>query len=303
MRIFITGGTGFVGTHLTQRLAAQGHEILLLTRALRDEHPLPPGASMVHGDPGRPGAWQERVADCDVAINLAGASIFTPWTAHAKQVIRDSRILTTRHLTEALAGRRGRETVLVSASAVGYYGGREDDVLLEEDSPPGSDFLALLAQDWESEAQRAADFGVRVVCCRFGIVLGRGGGALAKMVPAFKRWLGGVLGSGKQWFSWVHEQDLAEIILFALDRQTLGGAVNCAAPFPVRNREMTRILAKALHRSVLVPPAPAFMVRMILGEFGDVLLKGQRVIPRRLLSEGFVFRFPTMEEALSDLLP
>ena len=186
MKVLITGGTGFVGTHLSQELLRQGHEVLVLSRSPGRPAQLPEGAEVITGDPTQPGAWQEEVAQCDGVINLAGASIFTYWTGGAKQIIYDSRILTTRRLVEALAARSGRRTVLINASAVGYYGPRDDDLLVEEDGLPGSDFLARLAQDWEAEARRASEYSVRVVLCRFGIVLGKQGGALAKMLPSFR---------------------------------------------------------------------------------------------------------------------
>jgi uncharacterized protein len=303
MKVLITGGTGFVGTYLAQELLRQGHEVLVISRSPGRPRQLPAGVDLVTGDPTQPGAWQEHLVLCDGVVNLAGASIFTYWTGRAKQNIYDSRILTTRRLVEALAARRGQRTVLVNASAVGYYEPRDDDLLVEEDGLPGSDFLARLAQDWEAEARRAADYGVRVVSCRFGIVLGKQGGALAKMIPSFRKWLGSPLGSGKQWFPWIHEEDLANIVLFALQRDDLEGPINCVAPYSVRNRELTETLARTLKRSVVLPPVPGVLLRAILGEFGSVLLTGQRVFPRRLLSEGFQFRFPTLQEALADLVP
>ncbi len=302
MKIFITGGSGFVGSHLSRELTRQGHEVLILSRSRSRPSTSFQGLEVVRGDPTQPGPWQERVAQCDAVINLAGASIFTHWTAKSKQVIYDSRILTTRHVVEAMAARHGVGGVLISASAVGYYGPRDDDLLVQENDLPGEDFLAKVAQDWEKEARRAADFGVRVVLCRFGIVLGKDGGALAKMVPAFRRWLGSPLGTGRQWFPWIHEEDLANIVLFVLNRDRFEGAINCVAPYIVRNRELAETLAKALGRSVIFPPIPAFLLRMVLGEFGNVVLQGQRVYPGKLLSQGFEFRFPRLDQALADLL-
>jgi uncharacterized protein len=301
MKVFITGGTGFVGSTLTRELTRLGHEVTLLTRSAPKDRLPPPGAGFLVGDPNQPGPWQRAAAQCEVIINLVGSSIFTYWSASAKQRIRDSRIGTTHHLVDALEARRGQDTLLISTSAVGYYGGREDDRMLDEDSPPGNDFLARLSQDWEAEARRAESFGVRVACCRFGIVLGKRGGALAQMLPAFRYWLGSELGSGRQWFSWIHEQDLVDSVLFLIGRPGISGPVNATAPFAVRNRELTRVLAKTLRKPLVLPAAPGFVIRMVLGEFGDVLLKGQRVYPKRLLSEGFEFRFPALPEALADL--
>jgi uncharacterized protein len=302
MKVFITGGTGFVGTYLVRELTRRGHEVRVLTRRSKDDGSLPGGAALVTGDPTKPGPWQEQAAQCNAFVNLAGASIFTHWTESAKQVMRDSRLLTTRHLVDAIRARADRAAVLVSASAVGYYGPRDDDQLLEETSPPGEDFLACLARDWEREALRAAESDVRVVLCRFGIVLGKSGGALAKMLPAFRKWLGSPLGSGRQWFPWVHQEDLCNIVLFALEHGSLEGPVNCVAPYPVRNLELTETLARAMNRSVILPAVPAFVLKMVLGEFGDVLLKGQRVHPTRLLSEGFEFRYPALQDALAHLI-
>jgi uncharacterized protein len=302
MKVFITGGTGFVGRYLVRELTQRGHEVWVLTRKSRDDGRLPEGATLITGDPTQPGPWQEQAARCNAFVNLAGASIFTYWTESAKQVIRDSRLLTTRHLVDAIRMGADRPAVLVSTSAVGYYGARDDDQLLEESTPAGNDFLACLARDWEREALLAAEGDVRVVLCRFGIVLGKEGGALAKMLPAFHKWLGSPLGSGRQWFPWIHQEDLAHIVLFALEHGSLEGPVNCVAPYPVRNREFTETLARTLNRSIILPAVPAFVLKVVLGEFGDVLLKGQRVHPTRLLSEGFEFRYPALQDALGDLL-
>ncbi len=301
MKIFITGGTGFVGTSLTKALTAQGHQVTLLTRAVKPGRPLPPGASLLEGNPKEPGAWQKAVPDHEAFINLAGASIFSRWTEASKKEMRDSRILTTRNLVSALAGRKGRETILLSTSAVGYYGFHEDEAVTEE-TPPGSDFLALMARDWEAEARQAEALGVRVIPCRFGIVLGERGGALDQMIPLFKRGLGSPLGSGNQWFPWIHQRDLTRIFLFLLEQKEISGPINCTAPNPVRNRELTRVLAEVLDKSAFLPAVPGFMLKIILGEFGDVLLKGQKVLPQKLLGLGFRFEFPELKEALHNLL-
>jgi uncharacterized protein (TIGR01777 family) len=301
MRIFFTGGTGFVGTYLTEGLAKWGHEITILTRSKVKSRKMPPGCSFLQGDPKEPGIWQEELLEHDAVINLAGASIFKRWSRRARKIIRDSRVLTTRSVVEALAKGDGKGKVLVSTSAVGYYGSRDDDVILDENSPPGNDFLADLGCEWESEARRAEEFGVRVALARFGIVLGRTGGALKQMLPVFRKGLGSPLGSGKQWFPWIHEADLLNIMVFLLEKEHLSGPVNCTAPNAVTNREMSRTLARVLHRP-LMPSVPGFLIKTVLGEFGNVILKGQRVIPKRLLDEGFSFQFPTLPEALKDLL-
>lgn len=301
MKILMTGGTGFVGSKLTGALSVAGHTVTVLTRSVRPERVLPPGTAFLEADPVEPGPWQEQVPRHDVVINLAGASIFTRWTGKAKKNIRESRLRTTRNLVDALDRfGHGRQIRLLSTSAVGYYGFTGDEVLNEE-GPPGDDFLASLTQDWEQEASRARTAGAETAILRFGVVLGGREGALAKMIPLFKRYLGGPLGSGKQWFSWIHVQDLVAIYLFLLDLADIDGTFNCTAPGPVRNRELTRALAGALGRPAFMPPAPGFMIRMVLGEFGNVLLKGQRVIPERLTAAGFKFRYPTIDKALSDL--
>lgn len=301
MRVFMTGGTGFVGSALTKRLTEQGYAVTLLTRKIRKSAAVPHGVSMVEGDPRNPGSWQEKVPDHDAVINLAGASIFNRWTDAEKRLIRESRIQTTRNLVNALERRTGMKTTLLSTSAVGYYGFHGDEAL-NEDTPPGKDFLAGVARDWEVAASKAATFGVRVVLCRFGIVLGSGGGALGEMVPIFKKGLGSPLGSGDQWFSWIHQMDLVRVFLFLLEHEDLSGPFNCTAPNPVQNKELTKALANVLEKPSFMPSVPGFLIRMVKGEFGNVLLKGQRVIPEKLLNVGFQFQYPNILIALRDLL-
>ncbi len=301
MKILMTGGTGFVGTTLVRELTAKGHSVTVLMRKVEAGVSLPPGAISLEGDPTIRGAWQERVPEHEAFINLAGASIFTRWTDEAKRVIRESRILTTRHLVEAMAPRKGRETHLFSTSGAGFYGYHGDEELSEE-SPPGTDFLAMLSREWEAEAVKAKEHGVRVVLCRFGIVMGRNGGMLGEIVPIFRMFLGANLGSGNQWLSWVHETDLARIFLFLLENRGLEGPLNCTAPEPVRNSEFTETLGKVLGVPTFLPPVPGFMLRLMKGEFGGVILEGQRVLPRRLLAAGFQFHYPTLKEALTEIL-
>jgi uncharacterized protein (TIGR01777 family) len=301
MRIFVTGGMGFVGTNLTRVLTANGHEVTVLDRSTQKERPLAPGVGRVAGDSTKPGTWQEQLAEHDAVINLAGASIFQRWTSRAKRAIRESRILTTRNVVEALRSRKGKETHLFSTSAVGYYGYHGDEVL-EEDEPAGRDFLAQVALDWETEALKAREFGARVVITRFGLVVGRRGGVVSQLLPLFKLYLGSPLGSGQQWFSWIHEADLANAILHLLASKQIDGPVNCTSPHPVRNTELTHTLAEVLGKRVLVPFVPGFVLKIALGEFADVVLEGQRVIPGKLLRDGFEFRHPTLRQALEDVL-
>ncbi len=298
MRILITGGTGFVGRNLTAALVREGHEITILTRSGKRAEDLPAGVSLVVANPMERGNWQLRVEDYGIIINLAGESIFGRWNSEKKELMRESRLLTTRNLVEGMKGGKGK--VFLSASAVGFYGFCADETLTE-DSPPGADFLARLAQDWEKEALRAGEKGARVVLNRFGIVLGEKGGALSQMIPLFEKNLGGPLGSGKQWFSWVHMEDLAGAFLFLLGHPEISGPVNYTSPNPVRNRDLARALGKALNRPSLMP-APAFMLKLILGEFGSVLLEGQKVVPQKLLKNGFQFRYPEIDRALEQIV-
>lgn len=299
MKVFMTGGTGFVGTFLARRLVSEGHAVTILTQALRGGELKLEGIAYLTGDPTREGKWQEDLRGHDVIINLAGASIFSRWTEEQKKILRSSRIETTRNLVAALP-EEAKGITFFSTSAVGYYGFHEDEVL-SESSPPGRDFLARLAFDWEEEALRAQDKGARVIITRFGIVLGKDGGALGQMIPLFKYLLGGPLGSGRQWFSWVHMEDLAEAFLFLLSHNEISGPVNICSPNPLRNKDLGAALGKVLHRPSFMP-APGFMIRLILGEFGDVLLQGQRVLPQCLINGGFKFRYPDIEAALRDII-
>jgi uncharacterized protein (TIGR01777 family) len=299
MKVLVTGGRGFVGTFLCRELARHGHEVTILSRRETLPDPAYPAISFLTGNPTREGPWMSVVPDHDWIINLAGASVFTRWSAAHKQEIYDSRILTTRNLVAALAqGDRGQ--LFCSTSAIGYYGPRGDEDLTEE-SPPGDDFLARLTRDWEAEALKARDLGVRVVVTRFGLVLGPDGGVLGQMAPLFKFFLGGPVGSGAQWFSWIHRLDHARAFLFLKDHPEIHGPVNFTAPQPVRNRELVRALGRVLRRPSFLP-APAFMLRLILGEFAQVVLTGQKVLPQKLLATGFNFAFPTIDEALENLL-
>jgi uncharacterized protein (TIGR01777 family) len=298
MKVFMTGGTGFVGTYLSQDLARNGHTITILTR--RTEPPAArPGISFLTGDPTQEGPWMATVPEHDWIINLAGASIFTRWSEAHKEEIFESRVRTTHNLVTALAA-GDRRQLLCSTSAVGYYGPRGEEELTE-DSPPDDGFLGEVAKAWEAEALKAQDLGVRVVITRFGIVLGREGGALGQMVPMFRKFLGGALGSGRQWFSWIHQQDHARAFRFVADHPELAGPVNFTAPHSVRNQDLTKALARILHRPAVMA-APEFMLHLVLGEFADTLLTGQKVLPKRLLDAGFRYHFPSIEVALADLL-
>jgi uncharacterized protein (TIGR01777 family) len=301
MRVLITGGTGFVGRTVARALVDEGHEVTVLTRSAAKARHAANEVAYLEGDPRVKGKWMDAMANHDGVVNLAGASIFCRWTRANKRTIRESRIETTRNLVDALSQREGQKTVLISASGTGYYGSRSEESLGEE-TPPGNDFLATLSQDWEEEARRAEQHGVRVALCRLGVVFGKQGGALKKMAPAFRLGMGTPLGQGNQWFSWIHETDLAGIFLFLLRRWDVRGPVNCTAPHPVRNRDMTKALAEALRRPTFLPAVPGSVMKLALGEFAQVFLEGQCAVPAKLTDLGFVFRFPTLDQALEDLL-
>jgi uncharacterized protein (TIGR01777 family) len=300
MKILITGGTGFVGTQLTSRLIKDNHEVTILTRSLKGAKGSSPGVYYLEGDPTRNGPWQEAIKNHDALINLAGASIFSKWTEEHKKAIRESRVNTTQNIIEGIPPQSQKGFTLFSTSAVGYYGFHKDEELIEE-SPPGNDFLARIAVEWEGEALKAREKGARVVITRFGIVLGEKGGALGQMIPLFEKYIGGPIGSGRQWFSWVHIKDLTEAFAFLLKHPEISGPVNVCSPNPVRNRDLAKALGKALHKPSFMP-APGFMVKWVLGEFGSVILEGQKVIPRRLLESGFTFQYPDIDAALKKIV-
>ncbi|MGO9566588.1 MAG: TIGR01777 family oxidoreductase [Desulfomonilaceae bacterium] len=300
MKIFITGSNGLVGTNLGRFFLNEGHKVTGLVRSEAKGKTLPNGMSYVVGDGTKPGKWQEAVSGHGVLINLAGVPIFKKWTSAYKRLLYDTRILTTRNLVDAIPAESGGSVTLLSTSAVGYYGFTGDEEL-GESSPPDNDFLATLARDWEGEAAKARDKGVRVVITRFGVVLARDGGALPQMILPFRFFVGGPLGNGKQWFSWIHIEDLCRAAHFVMVNKEISGPVNFTAPGPVRNRDLARAVGKVLRRPSIMP-APAFMIRLLMGEFGSVILKGQRVVPRLLQSQGFKFKFADIEASLTNLL-
>lgn len=297
MRVLVSGSSGLVGKALCAALAGEGHTVVRLVRndtALSD--------NAVYWDPDRGVLAGDQLSGLDGVVHLAGESIAGGrWTPERKARIRDSRLRGTRLLCERLAACSPPPAFLVAASAIGIYGSRGDEIVAE-DSAPGHGFLADLCQEWEGETRRASEVGLRVVNLRLGMVLSANGGALAKMLPPFRLGLGGPLGNGAMWMSWIHLDDLVRSILHAMNRPELAGPVNALAPHPVTNREFTRTLGRVLKRpAVLAAPAP--VLRFALGEMADaLLLSSLRGVPRRLEESGFVFGFPALEGALSDLL-
>jgi uncharacterized protein (TIGR01777 family) len=305
MRVFITGGTGLVGTRLVPRLLGRGDAVMILTRRPERARAIfGSSVQVVDGDPTQSGLWMDQVGQCDAVVNLAGEGVFNRrWNDTFKASICDSRVKSTRNVAEALA-RSGvggdRPRVLVNASAIGYYGPHADEEL-DENSPPGSDFMAQVCVEWEKAAAPAGAAAVRCAFVRIGVVLDKEGGALAKLLTPFKLFAGGPVAGGRQWMSWIHHEDLISLLHLALDRQDFAGPLNATAPNPVTNREFGKALGKVLHRPSLMP-TPGFMLRLGLGEVAEVVTKGQKVLPRRALVLGYTFEYPTVDVALAQIL-
>jgi uncharacterized protein (TIGR01777 family) len=323
----VTGATGFVGTALCAELLRRGHQVVALSRDPRRAQARLPGVVAVawgdapsasdplpsSSDPGAE-AWIEELLlrrlsqgvrstplpPVDAVIHLAGENVAGRWNDAKKQRIRESRVAGTRRLVEAIRQATPRPAVLLSASAVGYYGDRGEEQLTEAASP-GSDFLAEVCRAWEAEAGRAEEMGVRVARLRLGIVLDRDGGALAPMLTPFRMGAGGPMGSGRQWFPWVHRADVVGLFLFALENAQASGPINVVAPGIVRSSEFAHALGRALHRPAFLP-APAFALRLLLGEFADSVLASQRVLPARALELGYGFQYPQLEPALQAIV-
>lgn len=304
MRFVIAGGTGFIGSPLAEVYAEEGHDVRVLTRGLRDgESRHEPGTGMpgitsVGWKPdGSSGPWAAVVDGADAVVNLAGVPLAEGrWTPQRKAQMRDSRILSTRSIVSAITSVPAPPKVLVNSSAVGYYGNSTEPK--SEESKAGEGFLANLAEDWEAEARKAEPAGTRVVLLRTGIVLEKAGGALPEMMRPFRFFVGGPMGSGRQYLSWIHRLDVIEMIRWIIETPAVSGPVNATAPHPVTNREFARALGRALHRPSLVP-APGFALKALLGEMAQpMLLEGQRVIPTRAQQHGYHFRYPEIDIAM-----
>ena len=300
MKVAITGATGFVGSRLVERLQSQGHQPLILTRNPSGAKRTFPNLEIVEYTPTQSGSWQKALSGCDAVVNLAGEPIAeSRWTTEQKQAILNSRKLGTQKIVEAISQANPKPSVLINTSAIGYYGTSET-ATFDEASPAGNDFLAEVCQAWEGEAHKVKDAGVRLVILRFGIVLGNGG-ALAKMIPSFKLFAGGPLGTGRQWFSWIHRDDLVNLILFALNRPDVEGVFNATAPHPVRMLELSQAIGETLNRPSWLP-VPSFVPELLLGEGAKVVLEGQQVLPKRTTSSGFEYQYPTVKQALAEIL-
>jgi uncharacterized protein (TIGR01777 family) len=310
MRVLISGSSGLVGTAVTRLLTENGHTVSRLSRPQSKTKPAEQPVDGVEGEAQRDVRWDpvanefdaEAAEGADAVIHLAGASIGGGrWTNSRKALLRSSRIEATHHLVDSLSTLNTTPKVFVGVSAVGYYGDRRDEKLTDH-SGPGADFLAQICKDWERESNRAADFGARVVIPRFGIVLSTRGGALPRMLTPIKMFVGGKLGSGQQWMSWISLGDVAGIIRFALENETVRGPINTVSPYPIRNVEFIKKAARAVHRPAMFP-APAFALRLMLGEMADgLLLSSQRVIPEKLKTLGYEFQDSDLGFTLARLI-
>jgi uncharacterized protein (TIGR01777 family) len=302
MKIVITGGTGFIGRALCATLSQGGHRVFVLTRQMGEVHHRPElPVQAVEWNARDSGPWEQVFEGADAVINLAGASIADArWTDARKQLIIDSRILTTRLLVRALSRWSSKPTTFISASGIGYYGAT-DDRRLDEGAARGEGFLADLCLAWESEALRAAEFGARVVTLRTGMVLEQDGGALPKMLLPFRFFAGGPIMPGSQWVSWIHRRDHIGLIQWALSTPTVSGPINAVAPEPVTMQTFCDVLGRVLHRPSWFP-VPRFALKVLLGELGTLMTTGQRVIPAKAMAGGYCFQYPTLEPALQSIL-
>lgn len=300
MKIVACGMSGLIGSVVLERLGPTNEIVVLKRRVSRPVHSK--GIRSVVWEPPKIGDWAREVDGAQAVINLSGESIAGKrWTPAQKKELRESRLSTTKALVDAMVLAKTKPTVFLNASAIGFYGPR-DEGILSETSPAGAGFLAELCREWENEALRASALGIRTVLLRTGIVLAKNGGALSKMVPPFKLFIGGALGSGRQVMSWIHLEDEVGGILKCLQDNRVNGPVNLTAPNPVNMKEFAGSLGRVLKRPSFLP-VPAFALKLLLGEMSELLLTGQNVAPKALLSAGYVFKYPKLEPALASLLP
>ncbi|OGI20425.1 MAG: TIGR01777 family protein [Candidatus Melainabacteria bacterium RIFCSPHIGHO2_02_FULL_34_12] len=299
MKILITGGTGFIGKALRKELIFNNHELTILSRYKREGSEK---LKFISWHWKHPKDLTEIIDGMDIVINLAGESVAgKKWTPEQKEKLRRSRIETTKAIVEAINKSTKKPKKLISASAVGIYGDRKDEKIIE-DSILGSDFLASICKDWELEARKVETCrGTSLVILRFGIVLGANGGALEKILPPFKMFIGGPLGAGKQYMSWIALDDVAGIIKYAIDNDHISGIFNATAPNPVTNKEFSNVLGKILNRPSFMP-VPAFALRFLMGEMADIVLTGQKVLPERVQAAGYEFKYEKLRDALKSIL-
>jgi uncharacterized protein len=301
MKIAIVGATGFVGSRLVEQLQTQGHQVKILTRNPGRATSRFPQAEVVGYTPLQSGEWQKSISGCDAVVNLAGEPIAEKrWTPVQKQTILDSRKLGTQKIVEAISQAEVKPQVLINASAIGYYGTSET-AKFDETSPPGADFLAEVCTAWETAAQAVTASGIRLVILRMGIVLGENGGALGKMLAPFSAFVGGPIGSGKQWFSWIHRDDVVKLIITAITDSQMQGVYNATAPNPVTMQDFAHTLGNVMSRPSWLP-VPNFALEAMLGEGAIVVLQGQQVIPTHTLAQGFSFQYPQLQPALKAIL-
>jgi len=301
MRIILAGGTGMRGKALAFDFLKDGQEVVILSRyPERHRGAFPSGISLVQWDGRTLGEWTRFIAGCDVIVNLVGENLGAKrWTKTRKKQILDSRVLPGKALTEAIQAATAKPKVFIQSSAIGFYGPRGDEELSEE-SAPGTDFQSRVCMEWERATEAVSALGVRRVIVRDAVVLDKHEGALPRMVMPFRFFVGGPLGNGRQWFSWIHHRDDVRAIRFLIDKESASGVYNLSAPNPCRNKDFARMIGRILRRPALIP-VPGIVLRILFGEMSTVLLDGQKVMPARLLSEGFMFQFPDTESALKDI--
>ncbi len=301
-KIIIAGATGLIGRHLTSELIKRGNQVTVFTRNIDKAKQIVPGAKeYFEWDYYYPQDWAHLLEKKDVVINLAGANLFDKrWNENYKEVIRTSRILTTGSLVSAISQIKNKPNIFISASAVGFYGNGGEN-LITEDSPAGDDFLAKLCFEWENEASKANNYGLRTINLRTGIVLSADGGAFQKILKSFKFYTGGYLGSGNQWFPWIHIYDAVNSIIFAINNNKLQGPINVCSPNPVRMKEFSNLMGKILKKPSFFN-IPEFALKIILGESAQTIIDSLKVYPNKLISNGFSFKFEDLDTALKDLL-
>jgi len=300
--VLITGGSGFIGRRLAQELLKRGDRVTVLTRdAEKARGKVTPGVRVAGWTPNKEGPWYEELDQVDAVVHLAGELVAQRWSDTKKKEIVDSRVGSTDRLVEAIGRARKKPGVLVCASATGFYGPRDPNEEVDESSERGKGFLAELVEQWEGAASKATDHGVRTAMVRIGVVFGKGGGALEKMVPAFKMFVGGPIGSGEQVYSWVHLDDVVGLLMMAIDDDRASGPINATSPYPATAGEIAKAIGLVLNRPSFFK-VPSFVVNALLGEAAEILTESQRVIPRRAIDLGYEFRYARLMPALESIL-